>query len=391
MMIRKVAKVTAITALSLCFGVSATAATQGVSKNEIVFGMHTALSGPAASWGIGSSNGIRMYFDEVNAAGGVHGRKLRLVVEDHQYQVPQAVQAANKLINRDKVFAMLGALGTPHNNAVMPRLFQKGIPNLFPYTAARSMSEPLHPLKFSAVSSYYDQNRVGVKYAVETLGADKICVMAQETDFGEEAMDAVNDQLQAMGKTLTAQARHKPTDSDFVSALSSLRSAGCDALILGTILRDTIIINGTVKKMGWNVPLIGNTASYDKVVSEVEGGITEGYYAVTSFNIVYEDTATGKAKDWIKRYKERYNEDPPASAQQGQIISDLVFKALEKAGPDLTVESFTTALTEISSYQDIFGGPVMSYGPDKHSGTNAAVVGQVKSGRWVPITKSMTY
>lgn len=391
MIIRKLAGITVITALSLGIAAAANAATQGVSKNEIVFGMHTALSGPAASWGVGSVNGIRMRFDEINAAGGVHGRKLRLVVEDHQYQVPQAVQAGNKLINRDKIFAMVGALGTPHNNAVMPRQFEKNIPNVFPYTAARSMVYPNHPLKFAAVSTYYDQNRVGTKYAIETLGADKICVMAQETEFGEETMDAVNDQLKAMGKTLTAQTRHKPTDSDFVSALGSLRSAGCDAIVLGTILRDTIIINGTAKKMGWNVPMIGNTASYDKVVSEVEGGVTEGYYAVTSFNIVYEDTADGKAKDWIKRYKERYNEEPPASAQQGQIIGDLIQMALEKAGPDLTVEAFTTALTGIDNYKDIFGGPTMSFGPDKHYGTNAAVVGQVKSGRWVPVTKSMTY
>lgn len=391
MTIRKMTRNVALTAFGLGLAMSASAATQGVSKNEIVFGMHTALSGPAASWGVGSSNGIRMYFDAINAAGGVHGRKLRLVVEDHQYQVPQAVQAGNKLINRDKVFAMLGALGTPHNNAVMQRQLPKGIPNLFPYTAARSMAYPLHPLKFAAVSTYYDQNRVGVKYVVEELGADKVCVLAQETDFGEETMDGVKDQLEAMGKTLTAQARHKPTDSDFVSSLGSLRNAGCDAIILGTILRDTILINGTARKMGWDVPMIGNTASYDKVVSEVEGGITEGYYAVTSFNIVYEDTAQDEAKDWIRRYKERFDEDPPASAQQGHIISDLVVQALEKAGPDLTVEAFTAALKEIDNYQDIFGGPIMSFGPEKHIGTNAAVVGQVKSGRWVPVTESMTY
>lgn len=391
MRIKKLLSIAAIAALGVGAGLPAAAKTQGVSKNEIVFGMHTALSGPAAAWGVGSSNGIRMRFDEVNAAGGVHGRKLRLVVEDHQYQVPLAVQAGNKLINRDKVFAMLGALGTPHNNAVMPRQFEKNIPNLFPYTAARSMVYPLHPLKFSAVSTYYDQNRVGTKYAIETLGAEKICVMAQETEFGEETMDAVKDQLKEMGKTLTAQARHKPTDSDFVTSLSSLRSAGCEAIVLGTILRDTIIIIGTAKKMGWNVPMIGNTASYDKVVSEVEGGVTEGYYAVTSFNIVYEDTAEGRAKDWLKRYKERFGEEPPASAQQGEIIGDLVIMALEKAGPDLTVEAFLEGLMEIDSYKDIFGGPTLSFGPEKHYGTDAALVGQVKSGRWVPVTKSVRY
>src|SRR5512147_2007421 len=76
--------------------------TRGVTKTEIVLGMHTDLSGPAATYGVSSSNAVKMRFDDVNAAGGIHGRKIRLVVEDTQYQVPRAVQAGNKLINRDQ-------------------------------------------------------------------------------------------------------------------------------------------------------------------------------------------------------------------------------------------------------------------------------------------------
>lgn len=388
---RKIATLTMTAALGLAVAGGAQAASQGVSKKEVVFGMHTALSGPVAGWGVGSVNGMRMRFDEVNKNGGVHGRQIKLVVEDNQYQVPLAVQVSNKLINRDRIFAMLGSLGTPMNNAVLPRLIEKGIPNLFPYTAARSMAHPLHPLKFAATSTYYDHNRVGTKYAVETLGADKICMMTQDSDFGEETAEAVHDQLKAMGKTLTAETRHKPTDSDFVTALSSLRSAGCEAIILGTILRDTILINGTAKRMGWNVPMIGNIASYDRVVAEAQGGATEGYYAVTSFNLVYDDTAEGPAKTWLERYHKAYGDAPPASAQLGYISADLVVQALEKAGPDLTVASFTAALQQISGYQDIFGGPTISFGPDKHIGTSQALVAQVKNGKWQPVTGSMNY
>ena len=93
-------------------------AEDGVTATEILLGTHTALSGPVSAWGIGSTEGTRMRFDEANEKGGVHGRKLRLIVEDHGYQVPRAVQAANKLINSDKIFVMVGALGTPMNNAV---------------------------------------------------------------------------------------------------------------------------------------------------------------------------------------------------------------------------------------------------------------------------------
>ncbi|MYE13949.1 MAG: ABC transporter substrate-binding protein, partial [Gammaproteobacteria bacterium] len=111
----------------------------GVTDTEVLFGTHTDLSGPIAIWGVGVVNGMRMRFEDANAAGGVHGRQLRLIVEDTQYQVPRAIQAANKLINRDKIFAMLVAVGTPTNNAVMAQQFEQGVPNLFPGTGARSM------------------------------------------------------------------------------------------------------------------------------------------------------------------------------------------------------------------------------------------------------------
>jgi branched-chain amino acid transport system substrate-binding protein len=113
-------------------------AVQGVTDTEILLGSHTDLSGPTAIWGVGSINGARMRFDEVNAAGGIHGRQIRLIVEDQGYQVPRAIQAANKLLHRDKVFAIIFALGTQINNTVLPSQMEAGIPNFFPYTGGLS-------------------------------------------------------------------------------------------------------------------------------------------------------------------------------------------------------------------------------------------------------------
>src|SRR5918996_609113 len=93
--------------VALAGAASAQRETRGVTKTEIVLGMHTDLSGPAATYGVSSSNAVRMRFDEVNEKGGIHGRKIKLIVEDTQYQVPRAVQAGTKLINRDKIFAMV--------------------------------------------------------------------------------------------------------------------------------------------------------------------------------------------------------------------------------------------------------------------------------------------
>ena len=173
-------------------------AVRGVSDTEIIIGTYTDLSGVTVAWGVNNSNAIRMVFDDVNAKGGIHGRKIRYIVEDNQYQVPRSIQAANKLINRDNVFLMIANGGTPMNNAVMPDQLAKGVPNIFPLTSARSMHEPFHKMKFALVSSYYDQMRAAVKYLVETQGKKSICAMYQDTDFGRDIMDGVRAQLDAM-------------------------------------------------------------------------------------------------------------------------------------------------------------------------------------------------
>src|SRR5580704_613259 len=162
---------------------------RGVSKTEIVLGMHTDLSGPAATYGVSSSNAVKMRFDEANASGGIHGRKIKLIAEDTQYQVPRAVQAGTKLINRDHIFAMVAALGTPMNNALFKDQFKAGVPNLFPLSAARSMYSPFHRLKFYGAASYVDQVRAGINYFVTQKGKKAICAMYQDTDFGKEVLD----------------------------------------------------------------------------------------------------------------------------------------------------------------------------------------------------------
>src|SRR5229473_2525627 len=174
---------------SLVVAAGASAQTRGVTPTEVVFGMHTDLSGVAATYGVSSSNGVKMRFEEANEAGGIFGRKLKVIVEDQAYQVPKAVQACNKLINRDKVFAFVGALGTPMNNACFKDQFAAGVPNLFPLSAARSMYDPFERLKFYGAASYVDQIRSGINYFVKNKGVKNVCVMYQDTDFGKEILE----------------------------------------------------------------------------------------------------------------------------------------------------------------------------------------------------------
>src|SRR5205085_5633437 len=267
----------------------AAAQQRGVTASEVVFGMPTDLSGPAATYGVSSSNGVKMRFEEANEAGGVDGRKLKVIVEDQGYQVPKAVQACNKLINRDKVFAFVGALGTPMNNACFKDQLAAGVPNLFPLSAARSMFEPYDRLKFYGAATYVDQIRSAVSYFVKEKGKKSICVMYQDTDFGKEIVVGAETQTKQLGIKLAAVSAHKPTDQDFTASLTNLKAAGCDLVLMGTIVRDTIIPYVAARKMGWtDVDFVGSAAVYDGVVGAAQG--MDGFYGMGLTEMPYVDS-----------------------------------------------------------------------------------------------------
>ena len=365
-------------------------ATRGVSDEEIVLGTYTDVSGPIAIWGVGVVNGARMRLDEANEAGGVHGRRIRFVVEDTSYQVPRAIQAANKLINRDNILAMILAVGTPTNNAVMPQQFEQGVPNLFPVSGARAMVEPFHPMKFSQHGIYYDEVRAAIKYFVEREGRKTVCAIYHDTDYGLEIRDAVEDQVREMGLEVAAEAAHKPTESEFTAAVLRLRNAGCDLVLMGTVHRDTILVLDTARKMGWTgVAWVGNNAAYGQVIADQESG--DGYYAFVHMARLYaDDEKSPEVQAWWDRYVALYDVEPGLPAMEGYRGADLAIRALENAGPDLTVESLLRGVEAITDYTDIFGYRV-SFSADNHKGATESALSQVRDGRWVVLEQSISY
>ena len=373
-------------------GDSASAAPEvrGVTDAEIVLGSYTDLSGPVAIWGVGGTNGARLRFDQANAEGGVHGRLIRFVVEDTNYQLPKAIQAANKLINRDDVFAMLLAVGTPMNNAIMPQQFEAGVPNLFPISGGRQMVEPFHPMKFAQRGIYYDEVRAAVRHFVENEGKQRVCVIHHESDYGQEIVDAAEDQLAAMGMQVAARTAHKPTESEFTAAVLRLRQAECDMVAMATVHRDTILVLDTARKMGWeDVAWVGNNAAYGQVIADHESG--QGYYAFTHMAKIYPDDEKSPAvQAWWDQYVALYGDEPGIAAMEGYRAADLTLLALENAGRDLTVDALLKSVEAITDYTDIFGYRV-SFSPEEHGGVRESVLSQVQDGRYLVLAEAVTY
>lgn len=366
--------------------------TPGVTDTEVVFGTHADLTGPVAIWGDGIVKGLRMRIDEANAAGGVHGRQIRLVVEDSQYQIPKAIAAANKLINRDKVFALLSSVGTQTNVAVMEQPFAKDVPNLFPATGARAMVEPFNKLVLSQMGLYYEEIRAGVRYFVEQMGKTTPCAIYHDTEYGHEIKEAVEDQAAAMGLRVAAESAHKPTDVEFTAAVLRLRNAGCDLVMVGLVHRDTILVLETARKNGWeDVAWVGNEAAFGQVIAAQKSGSGEGYYAFVPMALVYEeDDLPPAAAAWLARYRARYGEAPDLPPMLGYRAADLAVKGLEIAGRELTRASLIAALESLSDYKDAFGN-TLSFGPDDHKGVDHSTLAQVRNGRWVTLGTEIAY
>ncbi len=356
----------------------------GVTDTEILVGTITDLSGVTAIQGVNSANAIRLAFDDVNAKGGIHGRKVRYIVEDSQYQVPRAVQAMNKLLNNDRVFFTIEDGGTPMNNATWPMAIEKGTPKLLPLSPARSMYEPFHKLKFSQYASAVDQVRAGVKYFVEQRGKKSVCLMYQDTDFGKESLIGVNLQTEAMGIKLVASTAHKPTDTDFSANVAKLREANCDLVVLGTIVRDTILIISTARKLGWNVDMMGQIAAYDTAIAEAPGGVGEGFYSMTPSMYAYPDDPRPAVREVMQRYKARYGVDLNYLGECGYTSAQIALEALQRAGRDLTVDSLLHAMETITDFHDLFGG-TYTFTATNHHGATQAFLAVIHNGRWVPV------
>jgi branched-chain amino acid transport system substrate-binding protein len=368
-------------------------APRGVTATSIKIGSHTDMSGPLAIWGVPLVNGMRMRFAELAAAGGVHGRTIDFVVEDSQYQVPVAVKAVNKLLNVDKVFAMLGAMGTPHNNATFNRLFDANVPSLFPLTAAQTMYEPFHPLKFSYFVSYENQVRGGMAYLVEQHGMRKVCLQSPGTDYGSEVAVGYKMAVQELGLESVYVGHHKGSETDFVGTATSIKNSGCELLLLGAFVKDTILLYTGVRDAGWDGIVLTNMVPYLPEIPPAADGGMEGMYAAAPFYVPnFTDLEEGSwGSDWYESYVAEHGEEPAAQSVIGYVMADLLITGLEGAGPDLTVEKLVAAIERIDNYQDPFGGPSLSFGADKHVGGNSLNLYQVVEWRWETVAEALPY
>ena len=378
----KIRTTVALAALALAPTLAA-AQQQGVSKTEILIGTIQDMSGPLAGYGKQAKNGMQLRIDELNEQqGSIHGRKLRLIAEDDSYDPKKAVLAAQKLVNQDKVFIMAGHLGTAQNMAAMPVQFEKGVINLFPITAAREMYEPFHKLKYSFAATYYDQIRLALPQLAKEKNARKICVIYQDDDFGTEVLKGTEAGLKSMNMELAEKTSYKRGATDFSSQVAKMKSSGCELVVLGTIIRETIGTIGESRKTGFNPVFFGSSAAYTDLIHKLGGKAMDGLYATHTAQHPYLDEASDKIRFWANKYKTKFNEDPTVFSVYGYQLVDSFAAAALKTGPNLTTDNFIKTMDNMSFPADIFGSPEAKFGPKRRLGNEFSRLSQITDGKW---------
>ena len=374
------ARAVGIALLSLSsMGVSAQ---QGVTKTEITLGSIQDLSGPLAGYGKQIRMGMLLRIDELHEQGGVQGRKIKLLVEDSGYDPRKAALAAQKLVNQDKVFMVVGSLGTAQNIAAMPIQFEKNVINFFPVTAAREMYEPFHRLKYSYAATYFDGIRGSLPNLVKEKGSKKVCIMYQDDEFGLEVLRGGEAGLKTMGMEFAEKTSYKRGATDFSSQVAKMKAASCDLVVLGTIIRETIGAIAESRKTGFNPVFLSSSAAYTDLIHKLGGKAMDGLYATMTTQHPYLDEATQPLRFWANKYKTKFNEDPTTFSAYGYTLIDAFIRGAQKAGANLTTDTFIKAMDTMTIPADIFGAPEATFSPTKRLGNDMMRLSQIQDGRW---------
>ena len=374
----------------LAAGVAAGAQAAGVSATEIVLGTHLDLSGPVAAGMPSLRNGMQMRLDEANDAGGVNGRKFRLVVEDNGSQPQMAVRAIDKLLRKDEVFAIVNAFGSGPNAAVVKRAVDEGVIYFAPWGASSIIRKTAadSPLLFTTTPNYDTIMNTGVTWMLDTYKPKKVGYIYQEGPLGALMGEGVKKALAAKSMTYAAEAGYKAGDIDFSSQVARMKAADVDLIVIATITRETIGIMAEVKKLGWsNVKVLTGNPGRTGIVLQLGKDNVEGLYGVGTWKLFTATNGPDAVKKWFADYKKKYTNEPDENALLSYAYTDMFVKAVQAAGKDLTADKVVKYLQTNSFEHPIFYDKQTFKG--NHFDPEFVEIDQVKGGAWTSLTKPM--
>src|ERR1041384_329606 len=207
-------------------------AEDGVTADAITFGQAAVLEGPASALGLGMQKGLQAAFDEVNAKGGVHGRKLKLISVNEGYEPDRAIAATKKLIEDDKVFALVGPVGTPTSAAAQPIATASKVPFIGAFTGAGFLRNPKLDNVINVRASYDAETEAWVKHLTEDLKVTKIAIFYQDDAFGRAGLSGFKKAMDKRKMEIAAEATYERNTVAVKSGVLALKQAAPEAVMI---------------------------------------------------------------------------------------------------------------------------------------------------------------
>lgn len=353
----------------------------GVTDTEVVIGTFGPLTGPAAAWG-DTLRGLAAYAEYINDQGGIHGRRLKVIVEDDQYQPSKTVAAVKKMVEQDKVFALVNVVGTSNLSAVQDYLVQKGVPVVFYSTGSTKFQDPVNPYFFAGLMPYDLEAKILVRYGVETLGVSKFAVFYQNDDFGKDGLKGARESASALGGQIVAEVAYNPADVDISAHVLKMKEAGAEAvLVWGTVKHGALALMEAAK-IGFKPKWMLSSVTATSQLPELAKDAAEGAYTV-GVSATLDDTDHPVVKAFLENHAKYFQTETSTPQLSGWGAGYAFAEALRQAGPEPTREGLIQAL---ESFHDFQGLSSITFAPDDHVGMRKGWVRQLQGGKLVRIS-----
>jgi branched-chain amino acid transport system substrate-binding protein len=379
--------VAAIGLLSTLSTYSPASADPGVSADKIVFGQAAALEGPAAALGQDMRTGIMAAFAEANNADGVNGRKLELISKDDGYEPNKSIEVTKKLLEEDKVFGLIGPVGTPTSSATQPIAAEMGVPFVGPFTGAEFLRNPFKPNVVNIRASYFQETEAMVERLVKDRNASRIAMLYQDDAYGRAGLAGVQKALEKRNMKLVAEGTYERNTVAVKGALLDIRKGNPEAVIMVGAYKpcaEFIKLARQVKMDAQfiNISFVGSNALAKELGAAGSGVIVTQVVPLpedASIPVVASYQAALKAQD--------ANAKPGFSTLEGYLVGKLAIEALKKVSGEPTRKAFLEAA--LGNSFDL-GGVKLTYSATDNQGSDDVFLTQIQADGSFKAIKSLS-
>jgi branched-chain amino acid transport system substrate-binding protein len=360
----------------------------GVTDTEIRIGTFTPQTGGAAAYGL-SARVIDAYFKKVNEEGGINGRKIKYIFEDDQYQAAKSLSAAKKLVEQDKIFAMIGNIGTANNLGVRDYLTENKVPNILFSTGSSALVTPPRKDWFGFLPTYPFEAQVLVEFASKDLKSKKVAIVYQNDGFGKDGQQAFAKAAPGKGLEIVAEVPYETGATDMSAQALKVQQSGADTVYIMAVPQPGSVLLKEFDKLGYKPKMLLSFVLNDTSFFAATGRASDGIYT-TNFTPLPDgdDPKLAEFRDFMK--KNFPNEQASNFALWGYNAVSIFVEGLRRAGKDLSRETMIAAMESFQNYNGTVIKDFTFGGPNNRAPIKTMYVMQWKDGKFAKVSDWIT-